>query len=419
MKKAQMRTMTVLASLSAAMGAVAIAASASAQGFGGMPTTGAGQETFGGLPALTPQGRAKMERRAQQDARVLPNRREERPAYVVVDKGGPNRDRSRQSYDSIQEAVDAVAWGGVVVVMPGVYNENVTLSRSVSLQGDRGPGMGVEIRPLDETKPCLSFQPMHFNDHAMVSNVSFRPAWKRTMGVEDVSFQHDPLNVGSDLVGDDVPCIDVEGGVFSLIQATVDGEGAHRGDLISIKGGTALLEKNKVSGGHRGIAVNQTHALWDRTMLIDNIVANNLIEGVHLDGVASMLATGNLINSNGRGLVYSGNGAATLVGNKILNNDSHGVLLDQDARQVLVRLNQIWSNKGDGIKVFNSGGLIEDNDIDGNKGYEISTIGHLDNLPIIINDVAANKSSPRNKRWANKPSGRREGWAIGDPSRYY
>lgn len=401
---------TFLAAL--AMGAIA-SGTASAQG------------TFGGLPTITPQGKAKVEQR--RDTRLAARRlAPPRPSYVVVDKGGPSTDPRRASFESIQEAVDAVAWGGVVVVMPGVYHENVELKRSVVLQGDRGPGTGVRIMPKDDTKPCLSFAPVNFNDHAKVSNIDFEPAWRKTQpdrarafeagenyveglptnsrfsGTPD--FANNSFTSRPDAGQSEAPaCVNVAGGFFTMVDSVVDGGGQHFGNLVSVSGGTALLEKNRLTGGSRGVSIHQNHALWDRALLIDNIVANNIFEGVHLAGEAPMLATGNLINANETGILYNGRGAATVVGNKILNNASHGVKLGSRANQVLVRLNQVWSNKGDGINIVNSSGLIEDNDIDGNTGDEISTIDRHDTIPVIINDVAENRPSPdsrnRDRRW--------------------
>ncbi len=378
-------------------------------------------QSFGGLPTITPQAQAARERAAAA-AKAQAAVKRELPGYVVVDKNGVRETRGNHVYTKIQDAVDNVAWGGVVVVLPGVYEENVTLSRSVSLQGDRGNGQGVVIQPPREsTEPCLKFEPIQLNDHALISNITFAPGNRlqppqpkkdedkalaeATMTEGDYSKYAYGFTNSTDAAianaSSVTPCIDVKRGVFTMIESVVDGGGMHRGDLIRISGGTALLEKNKVTGGRRGIAVDQNHELWHRTMLVDNIISDNLVEGVHLAGVSNVLATGNLINANrGRGLVYNGRGAATLVGNKILNNASHGVLLDRDARQVLVRLNQIWANKGDGIKVRSSGGLIEDNDIDGNEGLEISTIGHLDTIPTIINDVKANEKSPKRGGWS-------------------
>ncbi|MGV6819518.1 MAG: right-handed parallel beta-helix repeat-containing protein [Parvularcula sp.] len=359
-------------------------------------------QNFGGMPTITPQDASKNAGKKTNTGKN--HNGAKAPAYVVVDKGGPSGGHDRNVYRSINEAIDAVAWGGVVVVMPGTYNENVVLKRSVSLQGDRGAGQNVIVRPTDGAKPCLSFQPKHFNDHAMVSNITFRPGSTLSENSHDAGFETGLMNVASSGA---TPCVDVEGGIFTMVESTVDGENLHRGDLINVAGGTVLLEKNKFTGGLRGIAVHQDHALWDRTLLVDNIVSNNESRGIDLDGVASMLATGNLVNNNGIGISYNGSGPATLVGNKILNNHSHGVLLDRDGRQVLARLNQIWSNDGAGIRVVNTGGLIEDNDIDGNADFEISTSGHLDTIPTIINDVAVNKPSPRRGGWGiNKPGKR-------------
>ncbi|MEM9234725.1 MAG: right-handed parallel beta-helix repeat-containing protein, partial [Pseudomonadota bacterium] len=269
--------------------------------------------------------------------------------------------------------------------------------RSVSLHGDRGAGSGVRIvqkvvtdKATGKQKPCLTFTPNNFNEHAQISNIEFEP-----------------------LSGSDVPCVDVQGGIFTMVESSVSGSRAHSGDLVSISGGMAFLEKNSISGGSVGIRVNQDHPLWDRATLVDNIITENSVEGVHLAGEASMLATGNLINANGIGINYNGRGAATLVGNKILNNGKHGVVLGENGKEVLVRLNQIWSNDGDGIRVENSTGLIEDNDIDGNGGFEVSTIGHLNTVPTIINDVAQNVSSPTYNR-KNRRRADQSQWRVGN-----
>ena len=338
---------------------------------------GAAAQTFGGMPTITPQKRPPATVRKED---------EKKPSYVVVDRGG------REGFETIQSAVDAVAPGGVVVVMPGLYTENLKLDKAVAIQGDRGPGAGVRIVPANAGLPCLSYQPDNPQDHAMISNVRFYP----TGGAPTVAARG--AAVGALNAAGAAPCIEARGGVFTLMESTVDGGGRHTGTLVNIVGGTALLEKNTITGGHRGVFVNQDHPLWDRALLIDNVVQGNAREGVHLTGVSSMLATGNLINENGAGLIYNGHGDATVVGNKILGNASHGVLLDREASQVLLRLNQIWSNDGDGVKVMASTGLIEDNDIDGNAGFEINTLEHTGNVPQYYNDVEANTRSKKKRR---------------------
>lgn len=363
--------------------------------------TAAAQGSFGGMPTVTKQDKLRAERlrRVERIEDEEKKKKKVRPTYVTVDSGGPRAD-GKTSFDSIQDAVNAVAWGGVVVVMPGIYRENVVLSRSVSLQGDRGNGAGVRIVPAYADRPCLSFVPDRFNDHATVSNIEFRAAG------DESTVQ------GS---GTSSACVDVQGGIFTMVGSTVDGGVAHSRDLVNVQGGTVILEKNVMKGGLRGIHVNLKHEIWDRALLIDNNVSGNTQEGIHLAGEAPMLATGNFINTNGKnGIVYNGAGEATLVGNKILNNGSDGVLLGEQAEEVLVRLNQIWSNKGHGIKVVNSRGLVEDNDIDGNCGMEVYTNDHLGSLPLFDNDRDPNtKSSNRANRRRGKQD-TRTSWRVGN-----
>ncbi|MGV6800782.1 MAG: right-handed parallel beta-helix repeat-containing protein [bacterium] len=346
-------------------------------------------QNFGGFPTITKQEEAK--KAAQQKAQQNKNNPKEeaeivRPDYLVVD----SRARSDKSYTSIQAAINDVAWGGVIVVMPGDYHENLDLRKPVSIQGDRGPGSRVRIYPQDGSRPCLNYQPHADSDHALLSNVEFRTS---QMTYETAGYGSAAEAKFSNISDQDTPCIAIKSGVFTMKETTVDGNNTHNGALVAITGGTAFLEKNKITGGTDGILVNQSHPLWDRTLLVDNIVTHNKFNGLHLTGVSNMLATGNMINENGQGINYNGEGSTTLVGNKILNNRGNGVFLGNDAKQILIRLNQIWSNSGDGVKIIRSNGLIEDNDIDGNGGMEINTMELRGNEPKIINDVGVNAKS--------------------------
>lgn len=352
----------------------------------------ASAQTFGGFPTVTKQEEAKKaaaKKKKDQEEEIV---EVVRPDYVVVD----SRARGNQTYTSIQAAVNDVAWGGVVVVMPGDYYENLDLRKPVTIQGDRGPGSRVRILPGDSSRPCLNYEPYAQTDHAIVSNVEFRTA---NMTYETPgSFYDEPQAKLANFSGEDTPCISVKSGVFTMRETTVDGGNTHNGAMVSISGGSAFLEKNTIRGGTDGILVNQSHPLWDRTNLVDNVVTDNRFNGLHLTGVSTMVATGNTIQNNGLGINYNGEGSTSLVGNKILNNRGDGIFLGEDAKQILLRLNQIWSNSGDGIKVIRSNGLIEDNDIDGNGGYEINTLELIGNSPKIFNDVGVNAKSYAKKK---------------------
>ena len=82
--------------------------------------------------------------------------------------------------------------------MHGVYNESLTLEKSVFIQGDRGPGSGVEISAPMNTE-CLSFDPKQPTAHAVVANVQFAAK-----------------------INSSAPaCVDVKQGVFTLKESDV------------------------------------------------------------------------------------------------------------------------------------------------------------------------------------------------------
>ena len=106
MKLARKQLITALLSMAAAG---ALAAPAMAQ-----------QGTFGGMPTVTPQSQLEAQKK-QAAKKKSSSRKRKLPAYVVVDKGGPNaglydeaddsydNDVSRARYTSINEAIKNVA----------------------------------------------------------------------------------------------------------------------------------------------------------------------------------------------------------------------------------------------------------------------------------------------------------------------
>ena len=295
------------------------------------------------------------------------------PQQIIVDVNGPG------PYTSIAKAIADVRDGGVVYVMHGVYNESVTLNKSVFIQGDRGPGSGVEINaPMNE--PCLEFSPKNGMAHAVVANVQF--AAKINSGAE--------------------ACIDVNQGVFTLKESDVLGSTTR--PAVKISGGTVTLKKNRISAGSEGVYVEQIHSLMN-TSIIDNKIANNKI-GVDIasGSRADVVVAGNEIFDNlDSGVKSSGYGEAALIGNKIRNNKGAGIILDKYAKISLVRRNEIVQNTGDGVAIpFGVNGIIEDNDIVGNHGLSIYLRDGLEpkitNNEIYNNDGDGKRKKKKKKR---------------------
>lgn len=293
------------------------------------------------------------------------------PLQIIVDVNGPG------PYKSIAKAIDDVAEGGVVYVMHGVYNESLTLDKSVFIQGDRGPGSGVEISALMNVS-CLTFTPKQPTAHAVVANVQFASK----------------INSSADA------CVDIKQGVFTLKESDVLGSGVR--PAVKISGGTVMLEKNRISAGSEGVFVEQAHSL-SQSFIIDNKILQNKV-GVDIasGSRADVVIAGNEIFDNlDSGVKSSGFGSAKLIGNKIRNNKGSGVILDKYAKLSLVRYNEIMQNAGDGVAVpFGVNGMIENNDIVGNDGLAIFTREGLE--PKIANNYTNNnrgdKCSRKDKR---------------------
>jgi len=319
----------------------------------GMLATGAHAQSLGGFPIHEPGAGASS------SGSTSSGSSKNGPMQIIVDANGPG------PYKTISHAIDDVAEGGVVYVMHGRYDESITLDKSIFIQGDRGPGSGVEISaPMNEA--CLKFAPQQGTTHAVVANVQFRAK----------------INSSANA------CIDIDQGVFTLKESDVLGSGTR--PAIRISGGTVMLEKNRISAGSEGVFVAQQHSL-SQSFIIDNKILQNRV-GVDIasGSRADVVIAGNEIFDNlDSGVKSSGYGAAKLIGNKIRNNKGVGVILDKYAKLSLIRYNEIAQNSGDGVAVpFGMNGVIEDNDIIGNDGLSIFLREGLE--PKITNNVIEN-----------------------------
>ncbi|NWG70528.1 MAG: right-handed parallel beta-helix repeat-containing protein [Parvularculaceae bacterium] len=293
------------------------------------------------------------------------------PMQIIVDANGPG------PYKTISAAVKDVAEGGMVYVMHGVYNESVTINKSILIQGDRGPGSGVEIiAPANE--PCMTFAPTIGTSHAVVANISMQ----------------------SKVNSRPSACLDIGSGVFTLRESNV--MGSTLAPSIRVAGGTAVLEKNTIAQGSQGIVLAQPHTL-SQAFIVDNKITGNQV-GVDITNVSrgDVVVSGNEIFKNqSKGVASSGYGATMLIGNKIRNNTGSGVMLERYTKLALVRYNEIVSNDGDGVEIPSGvNGLIEENQIVGNRGASI--VIHSGAAPKITNNVISNNGGDRSGKKSKK-----------------
>lgn len=323
----------------------------------------AAAQSLGGFPIREPGAAAGVQNGVKQKKKD-----QKGPQQIIVDANGPG------PYTSVAKAVKDVAEGGVVYVMHGVYNESITLDKSVFIQGDRGPGSGVEINaPIGQ--PCLAFSPKDATDHAVVANVTFVAK----------------INSGANA------CVDVQRGVFTLKESNIVGSTSR--PAVKVSGGTVTLKKNKITGGSEGVFVEQVHSLMN-TAIIDNKIERNKI-GIDISSGSRsdvVIAGNEIYNNLDTGVKSSGYGEAAVIGNKIRNNKGIGIILDKYSKLSLVRYNEIVQNSRDGIAIpYGVNGFIEDNEIVGNARRSIS-MRKGGKEPKITNNVIENNAGDSKKR---------------------
>ncbi len=360
MTKASMRRPLIkrTAQVAAVLGATTIfmGGIAQAQSLGGFPIREPGRKAYSGGDSGIKGTKKKSKLGPQQ---------------IIVDVNGPG------PYKSINKAIADIAEGGVIYVQHGVYNESLQIKKSVFIQGDRGPGRGVEINaPMNS--PCLEFSPLNGVSHAVVANVKFAAK----------------INSSANA------CVDVQRGVFTLKESDVLGSGVR--PSVKISGGTVMLEKNRIAAGSEGIFVEQGHSL-SQSFIIDNHIDRNKI-GVDIASGSNsdVVIAGNEIFDNlDSGVKSSGYGGAKLIGNKIRNNKGAGIILDKYAKLSLIRHNDILQNDGDGVAIpFGANSIIEDNDIVGNNGLAIFVREGLE--PKITNNFIDNNFGDAKKKKRRK-----------------
>ncbi|WP_305045685.1 right-handed parallel beta-helix repeat-containing protein [Geoalkalibacter sp.] len=100
-------------------------------------------------------------------------------------------------------------------------------------------------------------------------------------------------------------------------------------------------------------------------------IEGNLINGVNLRD-STVVATGNLITANRRGLYLQGS-RGTLVGNLVTGNSEHGIFLEESDAEISG--NRIVDNGRAGVRWLNARGRITGNHIEGNGLYAVSNEG--------------------------------------------
>lgn len=219
--------------------------------------------------------------------------------------------RVPQDFPTIQAAVDAADADDIITVAPGLYQENIVIAKRLTLQG--AEAYQVTIAAADSSRPTLVVR---------LAQGVIMQGFTITGGYNGVR---------------------VEGQAQAML--TANRIAGNRWDGVEIRGpAQAVIESNEIfSNGDDGIEV------WDygQATIAKNKIFGNW-EGVSVWVSAQADLKENEISSNWIGALVWIGARASFIGNKISGNRWHGLEI-RDATQVLIQVNEIIENLGDGV----------------------------------------------------------------------
>jgi parallel beta-helix repeat protein len=296
-----------------------------------------------------------------------------------------------KQYPSIQAAIDVANDRDIIVISPGIYQENIDF---------KGKAIIVSSTDPDNEKVVAS---TIIDGGSKGSVVSF------TNGeTEDAVLKGLTLTKGG---GTEIIIDEDSGGNHAWLPVKVGGG-------IFIKGSSPSINANIISGnkvGWQGGGIYMTEG--SSPNITGNTITGNSSHfhggGICVQKKSTPTITGNTISGNksrhGAGVQVGGSGPAKIIDNTIINNrGSFGVGISAGGSTVEIINNKVIGNKatakGGGVELWGSSGRVEGNVIsDNSSGIRDAAGGGMfvvkSNLDIIGNTISGNICNGAGRIW--------------------
>jgi parallel beta-helix repeat protein len=280
---------------------------------------------------------------------------------------------------SIQAAIDAAPPGSTIVVKPGTYRENVTITKNhITLQGT--PGKTILKPPASGTGPCAGFEgPGTFPGICVLGNLNF-DTFTLIEPVRGVSV------TGFTVKNFPSEGIFVLGGQNTTVQNDVLTNNGGYGVFANTSTGTRILDNIASGSGEAGIYVGDSPSA--QAVVKDNTVFNNQL-GIFIRSASSGAIVANNAHDNCLGILFleapnsPTNWVAT--GNQVNHNNkacpggddtppiSGGGIVVDGGHNIVIQANTVNNNRPSGPS-FVSGGIVliegsSNNQIVGNTAH--------------------------------------------------
>ena len=291
------------------------------------------------------------------------------------------------SYQTISEAIADAKSGDRVLIQPGIYAEEITLSSSITLVGLGQPEDVIIQSRLGTVIQCIGGEPVIEN--ITVEKILAEPG----NGISITS--GNPTIKDCIVRGATLPGIFVGESSFATINACTIQDCITAGVLIT---GKAIIQNCSIfSNQYAGIEVkdgadptiqdNQIYNGQEAGILVwrqakgtitGNDIYQNRLSGIEIREHGNPIVRNNKI-SEGRqaGILIHQNASGLIENNDLTGNYSSGIAIQNKANPIIIS-NTITQGKEAGIVIFdNALGRIEGNNISNNQfsGIEIKTGG--------------------------------------------
>jgi len=305
-------------------------------------------------------------------------------------------------YTTIQEAVNAVASGGTVLVCPGSYPEQVTITQPLTLRGVQSgnrdaavvipPATGLKVLQGTFTAPQV-----------FVNSITAGPVTIENLTVDA---SHNLLGCGTLFEG--VYFRDASGSVNHVATrnqiATVGGKDCNTGFGIRVNGGTnvSVVVENSSARSYDQVGILAQLAFATITIKNNSVSGPGPIKDVAtigiwmLDGATGLVSRNSIVNNSGlsaggsAGILVQGTHGAQITGNT-LGNNAYGIKFipnpNFDADNGSATQNTMLGSRIDGIYLCSNNNMVQGNTISASAESGVNLACGANNNTVTKNTV--------------------------------
>jgi parallel beta-helix repeat protein len=267
----------------------------------------------------------------------------------------PKEIRVPENFPTVQEAIDAAEPGDTILVGTGTYQENLVITKSLSLKGE-GKYL-VTLRAADPQSPSILVKD---EENVALAELTITGGSDGLRIIGSGSLTANDIIVEGNGTG-------IYPGPFARLELASSKVSGNHGDGLILLGQAEVRDSEISGNGYQGLKVWSSGS----TKIHDNEISGNGGEGLFV-GQGSIEVLGNMISENGgEGIEIWGEAWATIQRNRISNN-LDGILVWGEA-QATISNNTISDSDRDGVLLVDKAKAeISENEITKSGGWGIA-----------------------------------------------